>query len=90
MSVIITYPKTERLKGRLDAACGLIQKAHAAELIDQATSDELHKQALCYAGLLLDVIDGRADTDSDEVQAMYQSVDNFCTLIEGELVGVAA
>ena len=83
--MLITYPKIEKLSRRLDASCGLIQAAHAASLITAEVNQELHKQALCYAGLLQDVEQGSADTDNANIQDMFECVDQFCTLIEDEL-----
>lgn len=88
--MLITYPKIEKLSRRLDASCGLIQAAHSANLITGVVSQELHKQALCYAGLLQDIGQGTADTDSSNIQSMFECVDQFCTLIEDELRPVVA
>lgn len=84
--MLITYHKIDRLQRRLDAACGVIQQALDEHRITTAVHQELHKQSLCYAGLIHDINTGTANAEDKHIQAMFECIESHCALIETELL----
>ncbi len=55
-------------------------------MIRSANNAELEQQALIYAGFLTDIQAGNIKSDAPEISEMVGFIEQFCQLVEVELV----